>query len=153
MMSERSQYAKKPVHAERSYPLRCPTCGKKGAAPQTIVYEATHRHDGRSYIFTIPDLVLPICGACGEKVFTEEVLERIQHEFRKHLKLLSPLEIRAALLRVGMSQKEACERLGIAEATLSRWLSEVQLQSRSLDNLMRTFFAFPEVRDYRLFRL
>ena len=46
-----------------------------------------------------------------------------------------------------MSQKEACERLGIAEATLSHWLSEVQLQSRSLDSLMRTFFAFPEVRE------
>ena len=36
--------------------------------------------------------------------------------------------------------------MGIAEATLSRWLSETQIQSRAMDNLLRVFFAFPEVR-------
>jgi transcriptional regulator with XRE-family HTH domain len=45
-----------------------------------------------------------------------------------------------------MTQKEAADRMGIAEATLSRWLTGTQIQSRSLDNLMRVFFAFPEVR-------
>ena len=45
-----------------------------------------------------------------------------------------------------MTQKEAAERLGIAEATLSRWLNETQIQSRAMDNLLRIFFAFPQVR-------
>ena len=34
----------------------------------------------------------------------------------------------------------------IAEATLSRWLTETQIQSRALDNLLRVYFAFPDVR-------
>jgi transcriptional regulator with XRE-family HTH domain len=45
-----------------------------------------------------------------------------------------------------MSQKEVAQRLGIAEATLSRWLHETQIQSRSMDNLLRVFFALPQVR-------
>jgi transcriptional regulator with XRE-family HTH domain len=62
------------------------------------------------------------------------------------LHLLTPEEMRAALERVGITQKEAADRLGIAEATLSRWLSETQIQSRAMDNLLRVFFAFPQVR-------
>jgi transcriptional regulator with XRE-family HTH domain len=55
--------------------------------------------------------------------------------------------MRAALGRVRMTQKEVADRLGIAEATLSRWLNDAQIQSRAMDNLLRVFFAFPEIRD------
>jgi transcriptional regulator with XRE-family HTH domain len=60
--------------------------------------------------------------------------------------LLSPEEIAAALERLNMTQKEAAERLGIAEATLSRWLTNTQIQTRAMDNLLRVYFAIPEVR-------
>ena len=46
-----------------------------------------------------------------------------------------------------MTQKVVAERLGITEATLSRWLNETQIQSRAMDNLMRVFFSFPSVRN------
>ena len=84
-MSEQGQTRKQPISASRVYPLRCPTCAKKQVFPNVIDYEATRRHDGRTYTFTIPKLPIAICSACGEKVFTEEVLERIHDEFRKHL--------------------------------------------------------------------
>ncbi len=45
-----------------------------------------------------------------------------------------------------MAQKDVAERLGIAEATLSRWLNETQIQTRALDNLFRVFLSFPQVR-------
>lgn len=109
-------------------------------------YEAEVRHDGRLHIFTVTDLELPICQACGEKVFTEEVDRQVNRALRVHLNLLTPAQIRQAIDRVNMSQKEISERLGVAEATLSRWLNEVQIQSRSMDNLLRVFFGFPQVR-------
>jgi DNA-binding transcriptional regulator YiaG len=115
-------------------------------AMATISYDAEVRHDGRVYAFTVPNLSLPICGACGTKVFTEKVDDQINVALRENLRLLTPQEMRTALERVKMSQKEAAERLGIAEATLSRWLSETQIQSRAMDNLLRVFFAFPQVR-------
>jgi DNA-binding transcriptional regulator YiaG len=111
-----------------------------------ISYDAEVRHDGRLYTFTVPDLEIPVCQACGNKVFTEKVDDQISAALRSNLHLLAPEEIHAALVRVNMTQKEAAERLGIAEATLSRWLNKLQIQSRAMDNLLRVFFAFPQVR-------
>lgn len=113
----------------------------------TARYDAEIRHDGRLHSFTIPHLHLPICQACGEKVFTEMVDDQIGAALRSHLHLLTPAEMRAGLERLKLTQKEAAERLGIAEATLSRWLTDTQIQSRALDNLLRLFFEFPVVRE------
>ncbi len=57
-----------------------------------------------------------------------------------------PTQIRDAIKRIGMTQKQVADHLGITEETLDFWINEVQIQSRSMDNLMRAFFAFPEVR-------
>jgi DNA-binding transcriptional regulator YiaG len=111
-----------------------------------ISYDAEVRHDARLYTFTIPGLDIPVCRACGTKVFTEKVDDQISAALRADLDLLTPEEMREALGRIGMTQKEAAERLGIAEATLSRWLNYAQIQSRAMDNLLRVFFAFPQVR-------
>jgi putative zinc finger/helix-turn-helix YgiT family protein len=137
---------KRPFAAERPFPWRCRRCGKNQVFMTTISYDAAVRHDGRDYTFTVPHLKIPVCRACGEKVFTEKVDDQINAALRSHLHLLTPEEIRTALERVNMTQKEAAERLGIAEATLSRWLNETQIQSRAMDNLLRVFFAFPQVR-------
>jgi transcriptional regulator with XRE-family HTH domain len=96
--------------------------------------------------FTIPALELPVCQACGKKVFTETVDAQENEALRAHLNLLTPAQIRDGIKRVGMSQKDVAARLGIAEATLSRWLNETQIQSRAMDNLLRAFFAFPQLR-------
>jgi DNA-binding transcriptional regulator YiaG len=112
----------------------------------SISYNAEVQHDGRVYRFTIPELNIPVCQACGEKVFTENVDEQINTALRSYLHLLTPDEMRTALERVHMTQTDAAERLGITEATLSRWLNRTQIQSRAMDNLLRVFFAFPQVR-------
>ncbi|MBI3411560.1 MAG: hypothetical protein HY040_24795 [Planctomycetes bacterium] len=138
--------SKRPVGADRPFPWRCRKCGKSQVQMATIRYDAEARHDGRLYAFTVPDLAIPICRACGEKVFTEKVDDQINSALRSHLRLLTPAEIRAALERIGMTQKVIADRLGIAEATLSRWLTETQIQSRAMDNLLRVYFAFPDVR-------
>jgi putative zinc finger/helix-turn-helix YgiT family protein len=112
----------------------------------TTTHEAEVRHDGRLHTFTIPDLEIAACRACGEKVFTEKVDAQINDALRAHLHLLTPAQIRDGIKRVGLSQKTLAARLGIAEATLSRWLNETQVQSRAMDNLLRLFFELPQVR-------
>jgi putative zinc finger/helix-turn-helix YgiT family protein len=146
MNANPSSEVKRPVGAERPFPWRCRHCGKNEVVMTTTCHDAEIRHDGRLYSFPIPRLDIPACRACGEKVFTEKIDDQINAALRSHLHLLTPEEMRKALDRVGMTQKEAADRLGIAEATLSRWLNETQIQSRALDNLLRVFFAFPEVR-------
>jgi putative zinc finger/helix-turn-helix YgiT family protein len=146
MNSSHPKVTKRPFGAEKPFPWKCHHCFKNQVVMKTESYDAEFRHDGRLHTFTVPTLRIPVCEACGEKVFTEEVDDQITDALRSHLHLLTPEEIRAGLERLDMTQKEAAERLGIAEATLSRWLTDTQIQSRALDNLLRVFFAVPEVR-------
>jgi hypothetical protein len=55
----------------------------------TVEYPAEVRHDGRLHQFTIPQLKIPCCRACGEKVFTGDVDQQVNDALRVHLKLLS----------------------------------------------------------------
>jgi putative zinc finger/helix-turn-helix YgiT family protein len=147
MLPEETKLTKRPpISAERPFPRQCYTCAKSEVILNTISYEIEVRHDGTLHALKIPELELPVCQACGEKYFTIDVDEQINAALRAHLKLLTPDQIRGAIQRLNISQKEAAERMGIAEETLSRWLNEAQIQSRSMDNLMRVFFAFPQVR-------
>ena len=146
MRSEEVQTAKRPFGATEPFPWRCRCCGENQVVPATIEYTAEVRHDGRLHTFAIPRLEIPICQACGEKVFTEDVDRQVNDALRSHLKLLTPAKIRGALDRLDLSQKEVAHRLGIAEATISRWLTEAQIQSKSMDRFLRVFFAFPQVR-------
>ncbi len=146
MRPEQPKTVKRPRDAERPFPWRCGDCGKLEVRLAKTDFDAEVRHDGRLHAFAIRDLELPVCQACGERVFTGKVDSQVNDALRAHLNLLTPVQIRDAIRRVGMSQKDLAKCLGIAEATLSRWVAEVQIQSRSMDNLLRIFFAFPEVR-------
>ena len=75
-----------------------------------------------------------------------EVDDQINAALCAHLGLLTPDQIREGIDRLGLTQKEIAERLGIAEATLSRWVNRCVIQSRAMDNYLRVFFRFPEVR-------
>ncbi|MEQ8786448.1 MAG: helix-turn-helix domain-containing protein [Pirellulaceae bacterium] len=146
MPHESAKESKRAPNAERPFPRRCRHCGKHEVVMTTTPYKAEVRHDGRLHLFTIPALEIAACRACGEKVFTEKVDTQINEALRAHLHLLTPVQIRDGIKRVGLSQKTLAARLGIAEATLSRWVNETQIQSRAMDNLLRLFFEIPQVR-------
>lgn len=131
---------------KKPFPWRCHECGEHSVKMETITYEAQAKHDGRLHTFTIPELEIPICQECEAKVFTESVDEQINIALCNHLELLTHLQIRENVERLCSSQKEIASRLRIAESTFSRWLNGFQLQSRSLDTLLRIYFAFPIVR-------
>ena len=61
-------------------------------------------------------------------------------------RLLTPQQIREGREALGLQSKELAERLGVAKETLSRWETGMMIQSRAMDNLLRAYFAVPEVR-------
>jgi putative zinc finger/helix-turn-helix YgiT family protein len=131
----------------KKYPIRCIECGARSVRPKNIARTIEKAHDGRVYDLHIDDLPATVCENCGEVFFTADTDDAINSALRNHIGLLSPEEIRANLSALMLRQKDASEQLGIAEATLSRWLSGRMIQSRAMDNLLRWFFEYPELRE------
>jgi putative zinc finger/helix-turn-helix YgiT family protein len=107
-------------------------------------------HDGRTYVVEVPALLVPRCGHCGELVFNYPAEEQVRRALRARLGVLTPEQIRAGRALLGLSQKDIADRLGVAEATISRWETGAQIPSRAMDNLLRVYFAVPQVRDVLL---
>ena len=131
---------------DKTFPRRCPECGKPDLWPATISYRAEVKHDGRLHRFRVPKLQVNRCGACGEVVFSNVTDEQVSEALREHLSLLKPEQIRERLVALGLKQREFAHRIGVAPETVSRWLGGLQIQSRAMDNLMRMFFEFDDVR-------
>lgn len=134
----------------RPFPWYCPKCRNKEVRPAVVSYRCEMAHDGQLHSVEAPQLTVPLCGHCGELVFNDDAEAQIRRALRKQLRLLTPEEIHAARTSLGLSQAELASRLGVAAAAVSRWETESQIQSRALDNLMRVFFAFPQVRSVLL---
>jgi DNA-binding transcriptional regulator YiaG len=143
---DRMQQTKKHPAADRPFPRRCRRCGQEKVVPTRIDYTSDINFDGRLVSVTTRDLEIPVCGNCGEKVFTEKVDDQINAALIRQLQLLPPGEICEAIKRLGLPRKEVADRLGISEDLLSRWANGSSIQSRAMDNLLRVFFQIPEVR-------
>lgn len=133
----------------KPFPWRCPECTKRDVVPAVLpYYEVEVKHDGRVHRLRLPEFRVPKCTSCGAMVFGNDTDEQIQAALHVHLKLLSPEEIRKWRdERLGLTQRQFANALGIAPETVSRWESGVLVQSRANDNLMRLFFDIPEVRE------
>lgn len=134
------------ANKDKPFPWRCPRCARKDVQPRTSSFSIEVRHDGQLHDVHLDAVDIPTCGSCGERVFSKTVDEAVSNVLRKKLRLLTPDQIRLCIAALGVSQKEVAARLGVAEATLSRWATGSVIQSRAMDNLLRLFFAIPEVR-------
>ena len=60
------------------FPWRCHHCGLREVYMIMMDYPAEVKWGGQLYKFTIVDLEIPACKACGELVFTEKGDDQIQ---------------------------------------------------------------------------
>lgn len=127
-------------------PWKCGTCHKREVVRAVIPYQAEIEHDGRTYLVTLPDLAVLRCQHCSAIVLDDAANEKISQAFRQEVGLLTPEEIRQGREALGLTQKQLASHLKVAEATLSRWETSAQIQQRSLDQLLRIYFGFPNVR-------
>ena len=109
-------------------------------------YTARVKHDGVVYELHLPSLEVPRCQTCGETYSTDAIDEKVSDSLRERLRFLTPAQIRKGIEQLGLKQQELAERLGVAPETISRWVNGALIQSRAMDNLLRLYFAFPEVR-------
>ncbi len=131
---------------DRPFPWRCPECGKKDVWRRAVRHVSEIRHDGRVYTVEVPRLHVPRCRSCGELVFDNVADAEIAAALREQLGLLSTEQIRGNREKLGMSQRELADRLGVAVETISRWENGVLTQTRAMDRYLRVFFGVPAAR-------
>jgi DNA-binding transcriptional regulator YiaG len=134
-------------HPTRKYPIQCIECGQNEVRPAVIAHRINKNHDGRIYPLFIRKLPVTRCDACGEIYYTNDTDDKVSEALRQRLGLLTPEEIADHLKTLKMTQKAAASRLGVAAETLSRWIGGTMIQSRAMDNLLRAFFGYKEVRE------
>jgi putative zinc finger/helix-turn-helix YgiT family protein len=105
------------------------------------------QYDGRAYSVEVPELHAPRCTNCGAIVLDDQANDQITDALRRQIGLLTPEQIRRNRESLGLKQRDFAIILGVGESTVSRWETGTQIQQRSLDKLMRLYFAFPEARD------
>ena len=145
-MSSRAISSDATSQKQRPFPWRCAECGKEEVVPASTSYTGQLKYDGRQYSVNVPDIEIPTCRACGERVFSNRVEEAISEAFRAQLHLLTPEQIDRAIELLDMEPDEVAGRLGIDEDALSAWIEGTMIQPRAVDNLLRAFFASPQVR-------
>lgn len=131
---------------EKPFPWQCPRCLKHTVVPDKVDLSIDVRYDGRLRAVSLPGVTVPVCSSCHERVFTNETDDALRAATREQLHLLTPAQIQAAVRQLGLKQKDLAARLGVAEETISRWISGSMLQTRAMDNLLRAYFALPQLR-------
>lgn len=115
--------------------------------PTKTDYALKVRYDDSLVPVAVCGIEIPTCQNCGEKVITLDVDEQVNAALRRQLLLLSPTQIHEGVARAGISTKETAARLGVSEDQLWRWINGYEIQSRAMDNYLRVFFQFPQVRE------
>ena len=130
----------------RDFSTKCSKCGERAVALSTMPYTVQVLNDGRKYHVAIPNLEVPRCSKCGNTVLHGEANSRITAELRKVVGLLTPEEMRFHRERVGLTQDELADHLGINVQTLASWEAGELIQPRSLDRFLRAILTKPELR-------
>ena len=132
---------------ELPFPWPCGKCRQHLVERVTFPYSTEMQYDGRIYSFEVPELSAPRCTNCGAIVLDDQANDQITDALRRQVGLLTPEQIRSNRESLGLKQRDFADRLGVGESTVSRWETGAQIQQRSLDRLMRIYFAFSDARD------
>lgn len=122
--------------------LICPECKQEQLVRKEGDYTTVYvDRQGRSRPLAVAGLTWLSCESCGEGVFDEQAMDAIETARRRALRLLTPEEIRTFRLRLGRTQTEMSELLGIGAKTYCRWESGSFVQSEASDRYLRLLMA------------
>ena len=116
--------------------LVCPLCD--GESIVTSQHSDTFNYgSGDSAVTLHVDLPVHRCAEC-EFEFVDHEGERLRHEaVCRHLRILSPAEVRDVRQQHGMTKAAFAQVTGLGEATLSRWENGAVVQNRANDLYLR----------------
>lgn len=101
---------------------------------------------------SVPGVSHLVCPKCGEIVLRFDEAGQLHRQaleiYRQKYGLLSSVEIRAVRERLGLTQTELARLLRLGKNTLSRWEAGRNVQSASMDLLLRLIRDVPGSVEY-----
>ena len=127
----------------------CCSCGQRQVFPAEIEYRTTIVLDRHTHEVAVSGLPVRQCRACQEVYFGNRADRAIDEALRRAAGLLTAAEITDARRAIGVeSQRELADLIGVAPASLSRWMKGHVVQGRLADTVLRVFFGVPEARTF-----
>lgn len=125
----------------------CPNCGKQMKESKSSL---SYPLDGEE--IKVPNSPHLICPKCKEVVLRKDEARLLREgaidHYRKKYDLLSGEEIKRLRERFGLSQIQLADLLRLGVNTISRWESGRNVQSASMDILLRIVRDVPESWKY-----
>ncbi len=124
--------------------VKCPLCGN-GFLDDEICDHETYVKDGAHNVkLILKDLPVKRCSSCKEEFLPKESLERVQLEKHKKLGILSNDQLKALRKKLGYSQEEMADLLGVGKKSYLRWENGLYLQNKAMDRYIRLIAENPE---------
>lgn len=126
----------------------CELCGE-GTARLSTVGMSFKYGVGASSVELTADVPVWECETCGE-AYTAEGAEAAQHDrICEHLGRLKPSQIVAMRNKLGLTQSEFADHLGISRPSVARWETGAQVQSGFYDKALREELAKLDMQEHR----
>jgi putative zinc finger/helix-turn-helix YgiT family protein len=123
----------------------CPVCGKGTLKSITSEFKAHFEDDeGKERDLLVPNVTYQKCDSCGEDLLDQNASNKISQAQRAAMGLLSADEIRAIRQKLGRTQLQMSQLLGIGEKTYCRWESGIHFQSEAFDRYLRLLRNDPD---------
>lgn len=124
---------------------KCPICGIGKIKEKTVSEEFDYK--GKSLV--IHDYHIYACDKCEEELVDPKTLrttEKVLTDFRRGVDgLLASDEIKAIRKKLGKTQAEMAEWLGVGEKNFARYENGQVTQSKTMDLLLRIVGKFPNI--------
>ena len=98
---------------KKPFPWTCSKCREKAVYDGVTDYALDLEFDKGTYHVKIPKLKTPRCRKCGTVLIDSEADEQITAVFMRLAKLLTPNKIRTYRERLGLSQGELADAIGV----------------------------------------
>lgn len=131
----------------KAFPWKCGECRERAVYPNKVdSYTISMVHDGSTYRISVNDFEAMKCQNCGALSLDDPALCRLSNALRSAAGVLQPTEIQANREALGVTREALARSLQIPEAMLEGLETGEQIQRRSIDMILRTFFLAERFR-------
>jgi putative zinc finger/helix-turn-helix YgiT family protein len=116
--------------------LVCPECGEQAVRTEMTPQTFNYGH-GEDAVPITADVPLRVCSHCGFEYFDKEGQEARHEAVCRHLRVLTPKQIRALRELHGLSRTDFADLTGLGEATIARWERGSLIQNVANDRYLR----------------